>query len=180
MSGHSKWSQIKHQKASTDAKKSKLFGKLSRNIAIAVREKGPDPETNATLRFAIDQARDYNMPADSIARAITRGKGGEDANLLTFCYEAYGPGGVGMIITGVTDNNNRTSNEVKHLLSIHGGKWATPGSVSWSFEHTNSGWVAKEYTEVTLSPEDQEKLSHLVSILDDHDDVGEVYTNDAS
>jgi len=180
MSGHSKWSQIKHQKASSDAKKSKLFGKLSRNIALAVREKGGDPETNSALRFAIDQARTFNMPTDSITRALARGKGGEDANLLSFCYEAYGPGGVGIIIAGVTDNNNRTSNEVKHLLSLYGGKWATPGSVSWSFQHTAEGYTAKEYTEVTLSPEDQEKLQHLVSILDDHDDVSDIYTNDVS
>ena len=180
MSGHSKWSQIKHQKAATDAKKSKLFGKLGRGITIAARDKGGDPATNNSLRVAIEQARSFNMPMDSIERAVARAKGGDNSSLQSFCYEAYGPGGVGIIITGVTDNNNRTSNEVKHLLSLHGGKWATPGSVVWSFTHANMSWEAKPYTEVSLSLVDHDALARLIEILDDHDDVSDIFTNDAS
>lgn len=180
MSGHSKWSQIKHQKASTDAKKGKLFGKLGKSITLATRDKGTDPATNNALRVAIEQARSFNMPADSIERAITKAKGGGGADLHSFCYEAYGPGGVGIIITGVTDNNNRTSHEVKHLLSLHHGKWSTPGSVSWSFEHSSAGWEAKQYAEVKLSTEDHSLLTTLIEILGDHDDVDEIYTNDIS
>ncbi|MBI2175305.1 MAG: YebC/PmpR family DNA-binding transcriptional regulator [Parcubacteria group bacterium] len=116
MSGHSKWAQIKHKKAATDAKKGKLFSQLSRAITLAAKTGRTDPEMNAALRLAVEKARQANMPASNIVR-----------------YEAYGPGGAALLIEGITDNTNRTSNEVKRILQTHGGKLAAPGSVGWMF-----------------------------------------------
>lgn len=178
MSGHSKWAQIKHKKAITDSRKGKVFGKISRLITLAVREKGPDPEKNSSLRVAIAKAREVNMPHDNIERAIKKGAGTESGEGLTeFTYEAYGPGGAALIIAGITDNNNRTSNEIKHLLSERGGKWASPGSVLWAFEKKDNAWVSKEYSEVELSPNDTAALYKLMDALDEHDDVQEIYAN---
>src|SRR3989344_8455787 len=135
MAGHSKWAQIKHKKAATDARRGKLFGKLARAISVAARDAGRDSSMNLPLRIAVQKARDYNMPQDNIERAIAKAAGGgNEATLQNFTYEAYGPGGVALIITGITDNNNRTSQEIKHLLSEYGAKWASPGSVLWAFE----------------------------------------------
>lgn len=133
MSGHSKWSTIKHQKEAQDKKRGQVFSKLARLIAIASRD-GADPEKNSKLRMEIERARKFNMPKENITRAIERGNGknGEEA-LENFVYEAYGPGGVALIIEGITDNRNRTLSEIKHLLSLHEGKMATEGSVSWMF-----------------------------------------------
>jgi YebC/PmpR family DNA-binding regulatory protein len=177
MSGHSKWAQIKHKKAVTDAHRGKVFGKVAGTITIAARELGPDPAKNASLRTAIEKARAVNMPQDNIERAIKKATGGPDTSLQEFTYEAYGPGGVALIITGITDNNNRTSNEVKHLLSEHSGKWANPGSVLWAFEKKEREWHPQPYSLVELSPEDSEQLYKLLDILDDHDDVGEIFAN---
>ncbi|MEK7576278.1 MAG: YebC/PmpR family DNA-binding transcriptional regulator [Patescibacteria group bacterium] len=178
MSGHSKWSQIKHQKAVTDAKKSKIFGKIARAITIAAREKGADTTTNSSLRVAVEKARALNMPQENIDRAIKKGVGGGDGvALLEFIYEAYGPGGVALIITGITDNNNRTSHEIKHLLSINGAKWANPGSVLWAFEKKDSEWIAKPYSEIALTPADSDALYKLMEIIDEDDDVQEIYAN---
>jgi YebC/PmpR family DNA-binding regulatory protein len=179
MSGHSKWTQIKHQKAATDAKKSKIFGKIARAITIVAREKGPDPATNSSLRVMIETARAANMPQDNIERAIKKGSG--DAGgiaLQEFTYEAYGPGGVALIITGITDNNNRTSNEIKHLLSQYEAKWASPGSVLWAFQKKDGVWEALPYSQLELAPHDSEALFKLMGALDEHDDVQEVYAND--
>ena len=135
MSGHSKWSQIKHKKAVTDAKKGKIFSKMARLISVAARAKGKDPEANPTLRALIDTARSLNMPLDNIARAIAKGAGElPGAQIEEFTLEAYGPGGSALIIEGTTDNNNRSISEIKFLLSEHGGKLANPGSVLWLFE----------------------------------------------
>ncbi len=178
MSGHSKWSQIKHQKAVTDAKRGKLFGKLARAISIAARDKGPDPSTNTPLRFAIQKAREVNMPNDNIARAIKKASGADAvAGLSEFTYEAYGPGGVALIITGITDSNNRTSNEMKHIISQRGGKWASPGSVVWAFEKKDGAWQTKPYSDIEISENDTTALYALMGAIDDHDDVQEVYAN---
>ncbi|MBI5421057.1 MAG: YebC/PmpR family DNA-binding transcriptional regulator [Parcubacteria group bacterium] len=136
MSGHSKWSQIKHKKAITDGKKSKIFSKVSALISIAVKEKkDPSPATNPKLALAIEKAKSINMPQDNIKRAIERGKGvGAGEELERLRYEAYGPYGVAFIIDAVSDNKNRTLAEVKHILSQHNGKFAAMGSVSWMFE----------------------------------------------
>ena len=135
MSGHSKWSQIKHKKALTDAKKGKIFNKLARQLTVAVKQKSGDPEKNPSLRMFIDKARAFNMPLDNIERAIKRGLGEiEGVKIEEFLIEAYGPGGAALIIEGVTDNKNRTISEIKFILSEHQGKLAESGSVVWLFE----------------------------------------------
>lgn len=135
MSGHSKWSKIKHQKAVTDAKKGKIFSKVARLITLASREKGGDPQTNAALRTVIEKARSLNMPADNIDRAIKKGTGeGKENALEEVHYEAVGPSGAMFLIEGITDNKNRTTSEIKHLLSERGGRLAEQGSVEWMFE----------------------------------------------
>lgn len=135
MSGHSKWSQIKHKKALTDAKKGKIFSKLARIITLAAREKGGNPETNSALRLTIEKAKVMNMPAENIERAIKKGAGEtEDVKMEEVIYEAYGPGNIALIIEGITDNKNRTLSEVKHILLQADGKLAEGGSVIWMFD----------------------------------------------
>jgi YebC/PmpR family DNA-binding regulatory protein len=135
MSGHSKWSQIKHKKALTDSKRGKLFSKLSLQISLAAREKGGDQGTNPSLRMTIEKARSFNFPLENIERAIKRGTGElEDIIFEEFILEAYGPGSSALIIEGTTDNKNRTFSELKHLLTQYNGKSANPGSVLWLFE----------------------------------------------
>ncbi len=137
MSGHSKWAKIKHQKAATDVRKGKTFSKLAKMISIAAREGGSgDPSTNAKLRIAIEKARELNMPADNIERAIKRGTGENKgaSHIEEILFEAYGPGGVPMLIETVTDNRNRTLAEVRHILADHGGKLGESGSVRWMFD----------------------------------------------
>lgn len=134
MSGHSKWATIKRQKELTDAKKGKVFTKLASVIALAARL-GPDIKQNAKLRLAIEKAKTMNMPSDNIERAIRRGSGeGGDAVLTEVLYEAYGPGGVALIIEGVTDNKNRTVNEVRSRIEKFHGRFGETGSVAWMFE----------------------------------------------
>jgi YebC/PmpR family DNA-binding regulatory protein len=136
MSGHSKWSKVKQFKGAIDAKRSANFTKLAREIEVAVREKGSDPGMNFRLRMAIDRARAGNMPKDSIERAVTRGAGAADgAQLEALRYEAYGPGGAGLVIECLTDSHNRTANDVKYLLSKNGGTLAASGSVAFQFDH---------------------------------------------
>jgi YebC/PmpR family DNA-binding regulatory protein len=135
MSGHSKWSQIKHKKAVTDVKKGKIFSKLARMISVAAREGSGDPNINYKLRMIIDKAKAVNMPSDNVDRAIKKGTGAlEGVKMEEFTYEAYGPGGIALIIEGITDNKNRTLSEIKHLLSSQGGKFAETGSVSFLFQ----------------------------------------------
>ncbi|MSR76103.1 MAG: YebC/PmpR family DNA-binding transcriptional regulator [Candidatus Ryanbacteria bacterium] len=178
MSGHNKWAQIKRQKAVTDGKRSKMFGKIARIISIAARDKGPDPSLNISLKSAMQKAREVNMPQDNIDRAIKKGVGGgEGVTLQEFVYEAYGPGGVALLMTGITDNNNRTSNEIKHLLSERGGKWANPGSVLWAFEKKEAEWIPQEYSLVEISPTDTEALYKLMDALDEHDDIQDIFVN---
>ncbi len=175
MSGHSKWSTIKHQKAATDAKRSQIFSKMAKMIAVAAR-KGDNPDMNPDLRAAIDKAKSVNMPADNIERAIKKGAGKQEgARMENVRYEAYGPGGVAIIIEAITDNNNRTVAEIKHILSKNGGKFAESGSVTWAFEKKDGKWEAKHKTEV--SEQDAEKLDKLLEALDDNDDVQDIYTN---
>lgn len=135
MSGHSKWSSIKHKKGAADAKRGKIFTKLIREITTAARMGGGDPESNSRLRVAIAQAKAENMPKDNIEKAIKKGtsagEGGE--NYEEHTYEGYGPGGVAILIQALTDNNKRTTAEVRHILSRLNGNLAEPGSVSWIF-----------------------------------------------
>ena len=135
MSGHSKWSQIKRQKGVADARRGQLFTKLSRELAIAVRQGGSNPETNFRLRLATQKARDNNMPLESIERAIKRGAGGsEGANLIETTYEGYGPGGAAVLLEALTDNRNRTTAEIRHVFSRGGGNLGENGCVTWLFE----------------------------------------------
>lgn len=186
MSGHSKWSQIKHKKALTDAKKAKAFSKLARLIGVAVKEGGPDPDKNPTLRLTIERARAANMPNDNIQRIIKKYSGdGAQEKFEEIVFEGYGPGGVALIIETVTDSRNRISQEIKHILSSHGGNLATPGSVLWSFEkrrvESAGGGASFEYTAkypvIIEDPAVKEKLEALFEALDDNDDVQEIYSN---
>lgn len=178
MSGHSKWAQIKHKKAATDAKKGKVFSKLARMITVAAKEAGTDPKTNIKLSSAIEEAHKSNMPAENIERAITKASSKDGAELKETLYEVYGPGGSAVIITAVTDNSNRTTNEIKHLLSEHGAKLGEHGSAMWAFDKHGKEFTAK--FPVSLSPEDSAKFDELLSALDDQEDVQEVYSNEAS
>lgn len=142
MAGHSKWSQIKRKKAANDAKRGKLFTSLIREITVAAREGGGDPNFNPRLRLAIDTAKDANMPAENIDRAIKRGTGElEGVNYEEIVYEGYGPGGVAIYIETLTDNANRTVAEVRHILSRNGGSLGTSGSVAWQFDRKGQLYV---------------------------------------
>ena len=136
MSGHSKWSSIKHKKGAADAKRGKLFTKLSRAIIVAAKEGGPDPSGNASLQNAIDKAKSYSMPKDNIERAIAKGAGTEaDAAVFeTVIYEGYGAEGVAVLVEALTDNRNRTASDVRHTFAKNGGNLGTSGSVAWLFE----------------------------------------------
>ncbi len=135
MSGHSRWAQIKHKKALTDAKKGQLFSKLVREIMVAVRAGGAGLDTNPRLRSAMERARSIGLPKDNIDRAVSRASGGEDGTTLQeFLFEAASPDGVLLIIEGITDNRNRALAEIRHILAGFGAKLASPGSVLWNFE----------------------------------------------
>jgi YebC/PmpR family DNA-binding regulatory protein len=135
MSGHSKWSQIKRQKGANDAKRGALFTKVAREITIAAREGGTDPDANYRLRLAVEKARSVNMPADNIKRAIERAAGGSAAEQYEeIVYEGYGPGGVAILVEAATDNKNRTVADVRSLFARAGGQLAGAGSVAWQFE----------------------------------------------
>ena len=134
MSGHSHWARIKHAKAVTDSRRGRLWSKLSRAIIVAARHGGGDPAMNLTLRYAIDAARDANMPKDTIERAIKKGTGaGGEADYVELVFEGYGPGGTAILCTALTDNRNRTAPEVKKIFEGRGGKLGTAGSVSRMF-----------------------------------------------
>jgi YebC/PmpR family DNA-binding regulatory protein len=153
MSGHSKWSSIKHQKGAKDAKRGALFTKLARAIQVAAKEGGGDPEGNAALANAIQKAKDNSMPKDNIERAIAKGTGSDsDADAFeTVIYEGYGPGGVAFLVEALTDNRNRTGSEVRHIFSKGGGSLGEPGSVAWQFEKKGIVLVdAERYSEDDL------------------------------
>ena len=136
MSGHSKWSTIKHKKGAADAKRGQLFTKLSKAIIVAAKEGGPDPGANLSLQNAIEKARSYSMPKDNIERAIARGAGtdADGASYETVIYEGYGPDGVAVLVEALTDNRNRTASDVRHTFAKNGGNLGTSGAVAWLFE----------------------------------------------
>jgi len=136
VSGHSKWSSIKHKKGAADAKRGKLFSKLSRAIIVAAKDGGGDPAGNLSLQNAIEKAKSYSMPKDNIDRAIAKGSGADAdaANFETVLYEGYGPEGVAVLVEALTDNRNRTAADVRHLFSKNGGNLGTTGAVAWIFE----------------------------------------------
>lgn len=173
MAGHNKWSKIKHKKAATDAQKSKLFSKHASLIAMESRKAAGD--TNSpSLAAAIERAKKDSMPKENIERAVAKGKGGEGAGLEEVLYETYGPGGTALLITAVTDNTNRTSPEIRHILSRAGYQLGAPGSASWAFKKTDGGYIPQN--PVDLNDEDGEKLASLIEALEEHDDVQDVYT----
>ena len=176
MSGHSHSRTIKHRKDAVDAKRGKIFSKISRLLSMAAKEKGGDPETNPKLKLAIEKAKQVNMPKDNIERAIKRGAGQiEGANIEEFIYEAYGPAGVALIIEGITDNKNRTLAEIKHNLNRFGGKLADSGSVKYLFDKKGENWQPKYPLEVDQKTKEQ--LEKLFEVLDENEDVQEIYSN---
>jgi YebC/PmpR family DNA-binding regulatory protein len=136
MSGHSKWSSIKHKKGAADKKRGKLFSKLARAITVAARDGGGDPSGNPTLATAVQKAKDASMPKDKIQKAIDvgTGAGSDGAAIERIVYEGYGPAGVAVLVEALTDNRNRASAEIRHAFSKHGGSLGEPGSVAWIFE----------------------------------------------
>jgi len=136
MSGHSKWSSIKHKKGAADKKRGQLFSKLSRALIVAAREGGGDPAANLALQNAIEKAKSYSMPKDNIDRAIARGAGtdADAAAYETVVYEGYGAGGVAVLVEALTDNRNRTASDVRHTFSKHDGNLGASGAVAWQFE----------------------------------------------
>jgi YebC/PmpR family DNA-binding regulatory protein len=146
VSGHSKWSSIKHKKGAADAKRGQLFSKLSRAIIVAAKEGGPDPDGNLALQNAIEKARSYSMPKENIERAIAKGSGADaDASSYeTVVYEGYGPEGVAVLVEALTDNRNRTASEVRHAFTKHGGNLGTTGAVAWQFERRGVVLVAAD------------------------------------
>jgi YebC/PmpR family DNA-binding regulatory protein len=181
MSGHSHAKTVKRVKEASDKKRGQTFSKLARLIIIAVKEGGESPETNPKLRAVIEAAKNSNMPKENIERAILRGAGkiaGE--KLEEFIFEAYGPGGIAILIEGITDNKNRAISEVKQVLSKHGGKMVGEGGVRWLFERTVKQpgvmeWTAKQLIEV----DEKTRLvcKELFAVLDDLDSVQKVYSN---
>lgn len=180
MSGHNKWTQIKRQKGITDAKKSKIFSKLVRFIAVEAKLSGG--KNSPGLRSAIEKAKKVNMPAENIERAIKKASE-PSSRMEAFTYETYGPGGAGIIIETLTDSKNRTAQDIKHILSKNGFALGGIGSVTWGFkkpacaggEKNDEKWVP--VNTVSLSDTDLELLGKLVEELEENDDVQEVYTN---
>lgn len=178
MSGHSKWSTIKHKKESKDQKRGLLFSKLSSDIAAAVQEGGStDPNQNPRLRTVLNKARAANMPADNVARAIGRGSGkGTGKDLEEVVYEGYGPAGVAIVAVAKTDNRQRTGATIKNILEQAGGGLGAPGSAMYLFERKGGGFAAK--VELPINEERlREKLAAVVNQLASQFDISAVYTN---
>ncbi|MCA9366171.1 YebC/PmpR family DNA-binding transcriptional regulator [Candidatus Kaiserbacteria bacterium] len=173
MSGHNKWSKIKHKKAASDAAKSKVFSKHAALIAMESRKAGGNL-ASPSLAAAIERAKKDSMPKDNIDRAVAKGSGSGGAALEEVMFEAFGPGGTAMIITAVTDNNNRTAPEIRHIFTKAGFALGTPGSAAWAFTRTDDGYVPT--SPVDLSDADGEKLASLIEALEEQDDVQDVYT----
>ncbi|MFA6429495.1 MAG: YebC/PmpR family DNA-binding transcriptional regulator [Patescibacteria group bacterium] len=175
MSRHSKWSKVKQFKGALDAKRSASFTKLAREITVAAREKGADPNMNARLRTAMIRARDASMPKDSIDRAIQRGAGSDaEGQLETLLYEAYAPGGTALIIVCVTDSRNRTANEVKHALSKNDGTLAATGSVTYLFDNVGVVRVKGSFPREKRDEIEMTLIEAGASNILDQDDAGEI------
>mgnify|MGYP001610634730 CR=1 FL=1 len=158
-----------------DARRSKLFSMLGRQISVEAKKAGGD-KNNPVLRKAMEKARAANMPNENIERAIEKGLGNRDQGLEEVMYEAYGPGGTALIITGISDNKNRTSQEIKHLLAEHDSALATPGAALWAFAKNNDGeWQAKNF--LNLNESEAAQLTALTETIETHDDIKKVYTN---
>lgn len=175
MSGHSKWSQIKRQKSVTDAARSRVFSRYARLITLESK-KANGVLSAPGLSVAIARAKAANMPKENIERAIAKGTSKDSGDVERVVYEAYGPGGVAILVEALTDNKNRTTPEIKHLLSKQNVEVSAPGAASWAFTKTGEGYTPNEPL-VDLSDEDGEKLGAILDALDEHEDVQEVFTN---
>lgn len=175
MSGHSKWSQIKRQKSVTDTAKSRIFSRYARLIALESK-KANGILSAPGLSVVIARAKTANMPKDNIERAIAKGISKDSGNLEQVVYEAYGPSGVAILIDALSDNKNRTTQEIKHLLLQQGVELAALGAASWAFAKTNNTYAPHEPL-IELSDTDGEQLGALLEALDEHDDVQQVFTN---
>jgi YebC/PmpR family DNA-binding regulatory protein len=177
MSGHSKWSKIKRQKGAADVKKGKIFSQLSKMVTLAAKSGGGDPAMNPSLKLAIEKAKQANMPADNIEKAIKKGTGElEGGAVEEVLYEAYGPGGIALIIEGATDNTNRTVSEIKHILSRNNGRLGELGSVKWMFNRFGYLEIEKESLETS---QDELELAIIESGAEDFNFLEEmvvVYT----
>ena len=177
MSGHSKWSTIKHKKGAADAKRGKIFTRILKEMTVAARMGGGDPAMNPRLRAAVAEAKANNMPKDNIERAIKRGTGEiEGVSYEEITYEGYGPGGVALIVEAMTDNSNRTTPEIRHMFEKHGGNLGTPGSVRFQFER-------KGYFAVDKKAVDEDRLMEIAleagadDLLTDDPDAYEIYVS---
>lgn len=178
MSGHSKWKNILHKKEKTDAQRAKIFTKIGREMAVAVKEGGPDPASNSKLAACLAKAKANNVPNDNIKRIIERASGADGANYETIVYEGYGPCGVAVIVETMTDNRNRTASEVRHYFDKYGGNLGATGCVSWQFD--NKGIVVIERAG---ADEDDVMLACLDAGADDvevSEEVVEVYCDPTS
>lgn len=176
MSGHSKWSQIKRQKGVTDAARSKVFSRFARLITIESKKAGGNLSSPG-LASAIERAKAANMPKDNIERAISKGASKDAGDLVQVVYEWYGPGGTAIIIDALTDNTNRTTQEIKHMISKSGFDLGTPGSAAWAFQKSPNGTYAPNEPLMDLSEEDEEALGKIFDQLDENDDVQRIFTN---
>ena len=175
MSGHSKWSQIKRQKAVTDAAKSRTFSRYARLITLESKKAGGVLSAPG-LAVAINRAKAANMPKENIGRAIAKGTAKDEGGLTPVVYEAYGPSGVAILVDALTDNKNRTTQEIKHLFVLQGIELASPGAASWAFTKAEPKYIPNEPL-VEVEGADEEKLGAILTALDEHEDVQEVFTN---
>jgi YebC/PmpR family DNA-binding regulatory protein len=179
MSGHSKWASIKHKKAVVDSRRGAHFSKLARAIMVAARDGGGDPDTNATLENAVRKAKEASMPKDNIERAIAKGtgEGGEADAIEAVVYEGYGPGGVAVLVEALTDNRNRTSADIRHAFSKHGGSLGEPGSVAYLFDKKGTIVIdALRYSEDELMA----AVDAGAEVISSDDDVFEVICEPAA
>jgi YebC/PmpR family DNA-binding regulatory protein len=176
MAGHSKWAQIKRAKAVTDAARSRVFSRFAREIALESKKAGGNVSSPG-LAAVIARAKAANMPKDNIDRAVTKGNSKESGELEQVAYEFYGPGGIAIIATAVTDSKNRTTQEIKHLLSKNGYELGVPGSAAWAFTKTPDGKYVANDPKMPIQGDDETKLSEILTLLDEQDDVQEVATN---
>jgi YebC/PmpR family DNA-binding regulatory protein len=188
MAGHSKWANIKHRKSKQDAQKGKMFTKLAREIIVAAKQGGGDPNGNFRLRIAIEKAKSANMPNENINRAIQKGVGGgEGDNYEEVVYEGYGPAGVAITLNIMTDNRNRTAGDIRHLFSKYGGNMGETGCVSWMFNKKGYLTINKENLDINeddlllvgleVGAEDIKVEDDIIEIITNPDDFEEVKTN---
>jgi len=173
MSGHNKWSKIKHKKGATDAQRSKLFSKHSSLITMEVKKAGGSTDS-ANVLSAVERAKKDSMPKDAIERALAKGSGAGGASIEEVTYEGYGPGGVALIIQAVTNNNNRTAPEIRHVFSKAGLELGVPGSALWAFSKAGEEYIPN--TPMELDDATGEKLAEFIEKLEEQEDVTYIYT----